>query len=106
MKAAPPKPENNRALALALRGRAEQATEEDDALAPLWTEMLRLAYSGNMPTALELFEQAWPPDRKGKSQALEGFLVRIREGEFAPTVLGVPVPAEPEVEREVGRVEH
>jgi hypothetical protein len=106
MRAAPPTPENCRALALALRGRAEQATEEDDALAPLWTEMLRLAYSGNMPTAMELFEQAWPTDREGKSQALEGFLIRIREGEFAPTVLGVPVPAEPEVEREVGRVEH
>jgi hypothetical protein len=55
----------------------------------LWGEMLDLIYSGNMESALQLVNLAWPPEQPGMEKFVADFLEQLSKSRYFTQVLAL-----------------
>ena len=78
-----PAPDPAALSAAAAEVRAKLAASPGDRPDPaLWERMLDLIYAGNAAAARQFFDQAWPPERRGKPEFLAEFTRQLRSGDL------------------------
>jgi len=78
-----PAPDQPAQSAAAAEMRAKLAASPADRPDPaLWERMLDLIYAGNAAAARQFFDQAWPPERRGKPEFLAEFTRQLRSGDL------------------------
>ena len=58
-------------------------------LREIWSEVLRLIYSGNMHAARQYFDLAWPKERNDKNEVVDDFRKTLAGSPYSRDVLAM-----------------
>ncbi len=89
MKSDPPALENLQKSASRIRDLYAQDPDLHEWWTEIWSEVLRLIYSGNMHAARQYFDLAWPKERNDKNEVVDDFRKTLAGSPYSRDVLAM-----------------